>query len=707
MANLPTTLHIPASSFPNDPLTYRFIEISGYCYKRVEEDITLPPGVNPTDPIYITGFTGCADCLEPSCPADISFTFLGAYNPYDISKSPYITGHTFDFKVAGTGWVDVMVPSGYLNQGTDLKPSGYGNFSCTDIRCTYRRLDFESGIEVEFDDPAAQISHFQYEKSSDLYSRTNLRGNVISGYLEGSSGHYGSGSPQYKYINIFDSGNRNTSIVKRIKFFHDSPLECNYEDIWFRLRGDVTEDGFLKYGNNTSWRNKSWVYLQCKDVPYTPGAVIDCIPHNTGLLSGKGLSFNNYFESGDFKIGSFPTIKFAPKSLDVVNMPMLTGTAGSDSAKRYSTTGGYHFGYFPSDEGSWSTTAGYVYSTVMKGGYNGTTDYDFYDISATDGFGYSLPLTGSLRYLSGVGRFNYKYHFPANETGFASSRKYITQGLNPPSPESIDYFQYLFGQRFGSMALTPSEFGDGLMKNGTYRPMMFTGEITGRLAHWNSFFGNRFESEKRESWRTGVYVFQYYESGDAHRPNQIKGWFGLLSTGSGYIDHYRHTVENHSPVNMGNKLSIYNYTSGNFPLYTSQRQNCSVVLNMGNPKLGNVASDQGYQLPIEWQDQNGFTFDYDKREYINPDGTDDPFDDYEVGYNHGGIIVSGNYPYYTTKTLVPYSTGNSLKVMPLLVDSGRAAHSPEFTDPSNTYSTDFVRVDGVKFVLSFNNGYGK
>lgn len=702
MANFPQILYIPTGQFHGSQSNYEFLEISGYCFRRVQSNIPLPDGKGAVSPSYVTGFSDCNDCLTPSCPANMAFTFIGGFQPYNGGAAS-IVEKTFNFDVASTGWVELMIPSGYLNNGTDLSPSGNGDFICTDIRCTYRDISFKSGIEVSFDSPDTKITKFDYDSSDDLYTRTNLQGKLVSGYLTGSSGIYGV-EPDFEYLNIFDSGNRQTNIAKSIKFYHDSTLSCNKTDVWFRMRGKVSESDYQKYGDSTSWEENSWVYLQCKDIPFTPGQVIDCIPNNTGIKLGKGLSFNDYFESGDFKAGNFPTIKFNPRSIDVVNMPLLTGTTGSATASAYSVTGGLHFGHFSSDENSWS----YQYSTVEKGGYyNPYQGYDFYEMATFDDGGYGGYYTGTRKFYSGIGRFNYKYHFPANETGFANSHEFFTLNRGESTDtQSEDYYQYLFGETYGVMALTPSEFGDGLMKNGTYRPMMFTGTITGHEAHWESFFGDKFNMEKRPNWSTGVYVFQYYESGDAHRPNRIKGWFGLITTGSGKFDHYRHIVENHSPVNMGNKLEIYSPRSGNFPVPSASLNQASIVLNMGDPSLGNSPSDQGYQIPLRFTDQDGLTFDYHRRQYIDPGG-ENPFDDYEVGYYDGGIIVSGDYPYYVNKTLVPYRTGDGAKVYPLLIDSGNAGHTPSTTDPANTFSTEFERIDRVKFVLSFNNGFGK
>ena len=115
-------------------------------------------------------------------------------------------------------------------------------------------------------------------------------------------------------------------------------------------------------------------------------------------------------------------------------MPLLTGSTGNEITKRYSTTGSGHFGVPALDED-------YPYSTVDYGGlYHGTPGYDFYGISD---FGENY--VGSQRYVSGIGRFNYKYHFPANETGFANSREATDASLNPPSPYTADHYQWLFG----------------------------------------------------------------------------------------------------------------------------------------------------------------------------------------------------------------------------------------------------------------------
>ena len=643
----------------------------------------MPSDKSRTKPSFSTGFDDCIDCQACECPTNIDFKFIGAYDPYGSDPS-YITSKTISLEVASTGWVEIVVPSGYLNNGTDLNPSGNGNFVTSDIQCHYRKVDLNSGIQVSFDHPETTLSQFSYNGGSDKFQRDNLKGKLISGFLTGS---YGS-TPVGEYKNLFDSGNLNTNIVKKIKFFHDCDIECNKQDVWFRLRGNISEANYRKYGPDLSWGPSSWVYLSCTGIPYTPGQIIDCIPNNTGSLNGYGLSFNDYFESGNFKAGHFPTIQFMPKSIEPVNMPMLTGSAGSGITKNYSATGGYHFGVA-------SKHSLYEFSTVGYGGlYHGTPGYDFYGIS-NDWERY----IGTQRYISGIGRFNYKYHFPANETGFANNRDAVDGFLNPPSSDTADYYQYLFGDYEGIRGLQPSEWADGLFKNGTYRPMMFTGTITGHLAHWDTFFGDKFNSEKRESWETGVYVFQYYESGDAHRPNQIKGWWGLTSTGSGYFDHYKTTVENHSPINMGNKLEVYSSRSGNFPDTNASLDTASIILNMGNPNLGNTPSDQGYQLPFKFNNQSDLTFNYGKF-FMTGGGigvAENPFDDYE----QQGVIISGNYPWFTHKTLVSYGTGDGGRMSNLLINSGNLAHNVNTSDPNSTFGTKFERVDGIKFVLSF------
>ena len=679
----PNVLYMPTGLFTGASTNYDYIQLSGYCFRRTRSDVPLPSDKYQTTGAFSTGYDDCEDCQSCSCPTNIDFKFIGAYDP-NSSDPAYVTSKTISLKVASTGWVEVAVPSGYLNEGTDLKPSGNGNFVASDIQCLYRKVDLNSGIHVSFDNPSAKLSRFTYDCNTDKFGRDNLKGNLISGFLTGTHG----ATPMGEYLNLFDTGNINTNIIKTIKFYHNCNIECDKQDIWFRLRGNISEAGYNKYGQDSSWGPSSWIYLSCTGIPNTPGQIVDCIPSNTGSLDGYGLSFNNYFESGNYKELNFPTIQFMPKSIEPVNMPMLTGSAGSGITKRYSVTGGYHFGVPDYNINNEFTAVGY------GGIYQGTPGYDFYGIS--DNWDIDI---GSKRYISGIGRFNYKYHFPANETGFANSREAIDKSLNPPSPNTADYYQYLFGQYEVISALSPSEWADGLYKNGTYRPMMFTGTITGHLAHWETILGDKFNSEKRQSWETGVYVFQYYQSGDAHRPNQIKGWWGLTSTGSGYFDHYKTTVENHSPINMGNKIEIYSPRSGNFPDTNASLNTASIVLNMGNPSLGNTPSDQGYQLPFKFHNQSDLTFNYGKS-FMTGGGigtAENPFDDYE----QQGVIISGNYPWFAHKTLVSYGTEDGARMSSLLINSGNLAHDHNTTDPSSTLGTKFERVDGIKFVLSF------
>jgi NAD-dependent dihydropyrimidine dehydrogenase PreA subunit len=816
--SFPDILYMPTGIFAGPQPNSEFIQVSGFCFRRVEDNISLPAGNSQTNTSYITGFDDCVDCNSCECPVNFDLKFIGAYqtgvkftisgagypteskdsrsgmngdylqqpglvhgrnwyrnsnkwtqtgsydyiihwnirnsyptwvltneagsngtggnylayyihgslNPGDMPNNPWettgsafgatgnwwalfpnakarpITGFgygaggstygekTFNINLSSTGWVELAIPSGYLNGGTDLNPSGSGNFIATDIQTTYRKIDMNSGIDVSFNSSDERISRFSYDCSRDKFGRENLQGKLISGFLTGTHG----ATPVGTYLNLFDSGNSPTNKIETIKFYHNCDIDCNKEDIWFRMRGHLKEGSYRKYGSTSDWSPYSWIYLQCKDVPQTPGQIVNCIPQNTGVQNGYGLSLNNYFESGDFKAGHFPHIQFMPSTIDVVNMDMLTGSAGSGITKRYSISGGHHFG---TPDGGY----GYYHSVYDAGYYGYPKGYDFYHISPdNDSDGYSDRWTGSQRYLSGVGRFGYKYHFPKHESGFVNSRDATDRGLLPPAPETPDYFQWKFGQEFYSKALTPSEYADGLFKNGTYRPMWFTGTVTGRLAHWESFFGNTYNAEKRENWQTGAYVFQYFESGDAHRPNKIQGNFGILDANTP-IDHYRSLVDNHSPINMGNKLEIYSSRSGNFPDSNATLEKASIVLNMGNPNLGNTPSDQGYQLPFKFEDQTKFTFNYDNLGLDDTFGNlgvePNPFDDYEMN----GVIVSGDSPWFVHKTLIPYSTGDGARLNNLLINSGNLAHSEGITDPSATKNTLFERIDGIKFVLRF------
>ena len=684
--SFPDILYMPTGIFAGPQPNSEFIQVSGFCFRRVEDNISLPAGNSQTNTSYITGFDDCVDCNSCECPVNFDLKFIGAHQTGGLS----IYGEkTFNINLSSTGWVEIAIPSGYLNGGTDLNPTGSGNFIATDIQTAYRKIDMDSGINVSFNSTGERISRFSYDCSRDKFGRENLQGKLISGFLTGTHG----ATPVGTYLNLFDSGNSPTNKIETIKFYHNCDIDCNKEDIWFRMRGHLKEGSYRKYGKTFDWSPYSWIYLQCKDVPQTPGQIVNCIPQNTGVQNGYGLSLNNYFESGDFKAGHFPNIQFMPSTIDVVNMDMLTGSAGSGITKRYSISGGHHFG---TPDGQY----GY-YHSVYDAGYYGPKGYDFYHISPDndlDTFGDRW--TGSQRYLSGIGRFGYKYHFPKHESGFVNSRDADDRGLLPPSPETPDYFQWKFGQEFDSKALTPSEYADGLFKNGTYRPMWFTGTVTGRLAHWESFFGDTYNAEKRENWQTGAYVFQYFESGDAHRPNKIQGNFGILDANTP-IDHYRSLVDNHSPINMGNQLEIYSSRSGNFPDSNATLEKASIVLNMGNPSLGNTPSDQGYQLPFKFEDQTKFTFNYNnlglEDTLANLAVEPNPFDDYEMN----GVIVSGDYPWFVHKTLIPYSSGDGAKLNNLLVNSGNLAHSEGVTDPSVTKSTLFERIDGIKFVLRF------
>ena len=150
--SFPNVLYMPTGLFPGNDSDYEYIQVSGYCFRRTQSDIALPSNKDRTTGIFVTGYEDCDDCQSCSCPTNIDFKFYGGYDPYGSDPS-YITSKTISLEVANTGWVEVVVPSGYLNNGTDLNPSGSGSFVASDIQCLYRKVDLNSGIHVSFDDP--------------------------------------------------------------------------------------------------------------------------------------------------------------------------------------------------------------------------------------------------------------------------------------------------------------------------------------------------------------------------------------------------------------------------------------------------------------------------------------------------------------------------------------------------------------------------
>ena len=81
------------------------------------------------------------------------------------------------------------------------------------------------------------------------------------------------------------------------------------------------------------------------------------------------------------------------------------------------------------------------------------------------------------------------------------------------------------GEYYGGCYQT-SEFADGVFKNGTYMPMYFTGTITGNAEEYFSFISENGTID--DSFTTGIYVYQWYKSGDSSRANDNITGFGAL-----------------------------------------------------------------------------------------------------------------------------------------------------------------------------------
>ena len=62
------SLYVPIS----DAAGKDFVQVSGYCYKKIAESVIIPDGVIATRTIY-GSFDDCLDCNSCVCGKDIDF----------------------------------------------------------------------------------------------------------------------------------------------------------------------------------------------------------------------------------------------------------------------------------------------------------------------------------------------------------------------------------------------------------------------------------------------------------------------------------------------------------------------------------------------------------------------------------------------------------------------------------------------------------
>ena len=197
MSNFPNAVYIPTGLAAGE----EFIKISGYCYKRVSSGTSL---AGETVSNFVTGFDTCLDCNTCNCPKTINF-YIGGIT-HNISESTFaFTEKQFDIKTSSTGWQEIAIESGHLNNSdSNLQ------FKPLSIRCYDRKIDIQSGIYASFNSPSSHIAHFQYSSGQDLYERRDLV-NAIN------TGEFGD-VPAWDYINQYDNAVSYQNTLNTIKF---------------------------------------------------------------------------------------------------------------------------------------------------------------------------------------------------------------------------------------------------------------------------------------------------------------------------------------------------------------------------------------------------------------------------------------------------------------------------------------------------------
>lgn len=564
-ANFPNEVYVPTGTAANKD----FIKISGYCYKKVESNVTA---VNKTVRTDIFGdYLNCSDCNGCECGKTIDF-FVGGFR-YDSGGQATFIEKKFSIKTSSKGWQEIAIESGYLNNND---PSL--TFKPTQIRCYDRKIDMRSGIHVSFDDRHAEIAEFHYVTGADLYERQDL-------FYDASLGNRGD-IPEWGYKNQYDKiGIANK--LNTIKFKSLCEYDCPTQDVTFRIRGTIQEPAaYLNLGTPYDADTSSWVYATCTGVPTTAGQIIECVP------SGNGINFTDYFTQGyegpfaNFaaKPGGYE-VRFAPSAIDVVNLPILLGESGGSHCKQYSVTGQLHYIDDMFNESSFYTNwsyltqnqPNYAYAT-SNGFYYGSdgadplADFDYAeDIGKPYGINYNKPM-GCLDAAVTGSDFNVYYRHLGGNTRISKANE----------GDSV-------GEYYGGCYQT-SEFADGVFKNGTYMPMYFTGTITGNAEEYFSFISEN--GTINDSFTTGIYVYQWYKSGDSSRANDnITGFWGFMSDGTTEEQHrhYRSVLFNSSPVNMDNPIKEWTIRSGDFPALESHRENFTFLLRFNDNLAYNYA----------------------------------------------------------------------------------------------------------------------
>ncbi len=153
-SNFPNAVYIPTGLADGQD----FIKISGYCYKRVADGVESA-GSELSN--FVTGFDDCLDCNTCGCPKNIDFIMGGIQ--HNISQDTFaFTEKTFTIQTSSTGWQEIAIESGSLNNDDPNI-----NFKPLSIRCYDRKIDLQSGIYASFESVNAFVSHFTYISGQD------------------------------------------------------------------------------------------------------------------------------------------------------------------------------------------------------------------------------------------------------------------------------------------------------------------------------------------------------------------------------------------------------------------------------------------------------------------------------------------------------------------------------------------------------------
>ncbi|NDG52614.1 MAG: hypothetical protein EBY39_06270 [Flavobacteriia bacterium] len=563
-SNFPNEVYVPTGTADGRD----FIQISGYCYKKVAENITVVD--KPVRNDIFGDYDDCKHCNSCECNKTIDF-FIGGIL-YESGGANSFVERKVSIQTSSKGWQEIALESGYLNNNdTSL------NFKPLQIRCYDRKIDMREGIYVSFNDRNAEIAKFNYITAGDIYERQDLYWSSIQGYEQDFP-------PDWAYKNQYDKVQL-ANKINTIKFKSLCEYDCPTQDITFRIRGQIQEPSkYLNLGSSYDGEVTSWVYATCSGMPITPGQIVDCTPN------GTGIDFTQYFSQDYTGLASDGTprppsyeVLFAPTSMDVVNMPILLGDDGTSSSKHYSVTGSGHFLDYMFDSYNFYTayTARTTYVGLNSGifyhGMDGTgVDFNYAkDIGQEFGLYYNRP-TGCLS-TGVIGTdFNSFYRHIGGNT--------LAKLASPGTTRGETY----------EGCYQTSEFADGIFKNGTYVPMYWTGIITGNAEEYYSFIDQTFVPNDPETfqWETGVYVYQWYKDADRSDANSITGFFGFLNDGTTQAqhDHYRSVLFNHSPVNVDDPLFRWNIRSGDYAIADAEKQKFSFILDFDE----NLAYEYGF-----------------------------------------------------------------------------------------------------------------